>query len=238
MGDTVPSVKKWTRRALRFVGLAAVAGVAAALGFAWHAPGRLATWADIRAWGTFAVVVLGFTVAAFELNLQRRTFESEARRNIARDELLDQQRRELRDTQRLREREQAEGVDLTYDDLPAEPGKSLVVVINDSRRPIFDVAVKFAFVKGAPNLAPADRTGEMYPVDIPARAGWTLALATARPGFRQDAIRAGGRAGYVFSFIKANMPDGAAVARLTDDAGLHWQLGQDFHLERVDERDW
>jgi hypothetical protein len=35
------------------------------------------------------------TVAALEPNLQRRAFEREARRNIARDELLDQQRRPL-----------------------------------------------------------------------------------------------------------------------------------------------
>jgi hypothetical protein len=182
---------------LQGAGPLAVATAGAAFGFAWHAPGRPSTWADIRSWGTFAAVVLGFTVAALELNLQRHTFETEARRNVARDELLDQQRRELGDAQRLREREQAEGIDLTYDDMQAEQGKSLAVVINDSRRPIYDIAVRFATVRSQPTpLLPAERSGEMYPVDVPARAGWMLAPATAKPGPRQAVIRAGGRTGF------------------------------------------
>jgi len=28
------------------------------------------------------------------------------------------------------------------------------------------------------------------------------------------------------------------IARFTDDAGLHWQIDQDLHLERLSEREW
>jgi len=33
-------------------------------------------------------------------------------------------------------------------------------------------------------------------------------------------------------------PDGRVIARFTDDAGLHWQIDQDLHLERLSEREW
>jgi hypothetical protein len=34
------------------------------------------------------------------------------------------------------------------------------------------------------------------------------------------------------------MPEGQAVVRFTDDEGLHWQLGQDLHLQKLAARDW
>jgi hypothetical protein len=227
-----------TRIALSLSALFTAAAVGGAIGFAWHAPGRPGTWDDVRNWATFGVVVGGFTVAAIELNLQRLQFAREAERSAERDGLIDAQRRELQDGQRLREREQAEHVDLTYEDIGDDQGKSLAVVINNSRRPIRDVAAQFYLVKGQSSLVPAERTGEMHLFNVPAPAGWVFAAAAARPGFRQEMIRAGERAGFIFSFIKANMPEGGAVVRFTDDADLHWQLGQDLHLEKFPARDW
>jgi hypothetical protein len=116
--------------ALGFVAGGVIGGV---IGFVWHAPGRPATWEDIRNWATFVVLVLGFTVAAYELNLQRRQFAEEARRNRGRDDLLDRQRRELQQTERLRQRMQAERIMLKV------ATDSDAYVYNNSRRPIRDV---------------------------------------------------------------------------------------------------
>lgn len=154
---------------------------------------------------------------------------------LAQDELASTQRAELQAAQRLREREQATQVGLTYDDMPDEQAGSVVQVANNSHRPIFDVAVKFAIVKGAPNLLAAGRVGQM---SSRGSAGMTLEVSAARPGHKLDSIRAGCEGGFVFSFLKAHMPEGAAIARFTDDDDRHWQLDQDHHLERLNDRDW
>jgi uncharacterized membrane protein len=225
-----------SKRTWTLLGLLVAGAIGGGIGFAWHAPGRLQTWDDIRTWATFVVVVLGFTVAAIELNMQRLQFAREIERSADRDGLIDDQRRELQDAQRLREREQAEHVDLTYADMQEEQGKSLAIVINNSRRPIRDVAAKFYIVKGQSTLIQAERSSEMYPVNE--LASPSLVPATVTPSFRQEVIRAGGRAGFQFAWNKVNMPEGQAVVRFTDDAGLHWQLGQDLHLQKLAARDW
>jgi integrase len=58
------------RTAVLAVALALVIG--GAIGFAWHAPGRSSTWADIRTWVGFAVVIIGVVIALVQLDLQRR----------------------------------------------------------------------------------------------------------------------------------------------------------------------
>jgi hypothetical protein len=84
--------------------LAVLAGMVlgGAIGFIWRAPGRASTWADIRTWVTFAVVLVGVPTALIQLNLQRLQLRSqqqvisdEADRNKRRDKLLDGQLREL-----------------------------------------------------------------------------------------------------------------------------------------------
>lgn len=230
-----------TRTALLMAGALIAAAVGAAIGYAWHAPGGSSTWDAIRSWGTFAVVVLGFGVAAWELNLQRRTFDSEARRNQARDEMLDQQHAELQAARLVRERELAEGVDVTWDDNTEQQNTSLVVVINESKRPIFGVVVRGHVVQDPASLLPALRAGEIYPSSIPASlapwpGSWTF--RDGSPGDRLESLRPGGRGAFSCGFPRPPAPGGRVFVRFTDDRHLHWQVDQHLHLERLRERDW
>lgn len=43
--------------------------------------------------------------------------------------------------------------------------------------------------------------------------------------------------GFLFASTQADFPDARVTARFTDDAGLHWRLGTDLHLELLDSRD-
>ena len=202
------------------------------IGFALHAPGRASTWTDVRTWGTFAVLVLGFSLAAYELNLTRRQFGEEAKRNQGRDELLDLQRSELRVTQRVRERMQAESVRLPG---VFGPDEGVAHLINESARPIRNVTCA---------LDPGD--GERitpYSVEIsrdsPFREGQVVFLPVN--GLSEDgrmALILPGRAIRVTFRRGAPDPNGRRIlARFTDDAGLHWQLDNHMHLVPLDSRD-
>lgn len=160
--------------------------------------------------------------------------------NLPRDELASTQRIALETTQRLREREQAESVDITWQDTRGQPGRSLAVVINGSRRPIFSLVVRGQVVQNASSLLPALSAGEMYPSAIPTSEAppdpWTYRGGI--PGDRLESLRPSGRAGFECGFPHTAWPDGRLFVRFTDDAGLHWQLDQEHHLERLNERDW
>jgi hypothetical protein len=159
------------RNVAALVVLACLAGgvIGGLIGFVWHAPGRPTTWSDVRDWATAVAIVLGLPALLYQLNLQRLQFADEAKRNVARDDLLDRQRRELQQSERLRDRVQAEGVDLTWHDIArrrAATGDvttsqaSTARVTNNSRRPIRDVACQLDSVD-----SPLAATGEGRRVD-------------------------------------------------------------------------
>ncbi|MDB4898122.1 MAG: hypothetical protein JWN15_4384 [Firmicutes bacterium] len=220
----------------RVAALGALAGVVLGsfIGFAWHTPFRPSTWTDIRNWGTFVVLVLGFSVATYELNLTRRQFAEEAIRNRDRDELLDLQRSELRVTQRLRERTQAEAVRLPGIFTPEE---AVAHLINESARPIRDVACALDPGDGGRILPQSIELSEQSPF----QEGKALFLPVmGLPGDRRMPHIFPGRA------IRVTFQPGPTtrearriLARFTDDSGLHWQLDHHMHLEQLDDReDW
>lgn len=218
------------KRTIAILSLALGLVLGGAAGFLWHAPGRASTWNDVRAWLTFAVIVLGFAVAAYELNLQRRQFAEHFSRQAARDDLLDGQLRELADRQRSKEREQAECIDLTWNDLDSEPGNSLVVVINESRRPIRSVICAVYPESSDRTLAPCS-CAEMYP-PTPDRPGWMFPNSTNSDSPAMIyALRAGGRAG--FKFLRARRQLLEAEIQFSDDAGLRWVLNNELHLKQL-----
>lgn len=51
-------------------------------------------------------------------------------------------------------------------------------------------------------------------------------------------LRSFHKAGFVWGFTLARYPEIVPTARFTDDAGLHWQINADLHLEKLAERDW
>jgi hypothetical protein len=128
------------RRLTVLLVLAFLAGalIGIAIGYAVRTPGRASTWSDIRAWATFAVLVAGFSVAAYQLNLQRLQFAEQSRRSKQRDDLLAGQLRELQQREMSSRRQQAESVRLTG---VAWPDREAVThLTNESTRPIRDVA--------------------------------------------------------------------------------------------------
>lgn len=43
--------------------------------------------------------------------------------------------------------------------------------------------------------------------------------------------------GFVFAADLSRYPQARMIARFTDDAGLHWQIKHDLHLEPLADRD-
>jgi hypothetical protein len=224
------------RKVAAFVALAFVVGgvVGGLIGFVWHAPGRPSTWADVRDWATAVAIVLGFPTLLYQLNLQRLQFAGEAKRNIARDDLLDRQRRELQQSERLRNREQAEDADLTWHF--EGQASSTANVTNNSRRPIRDVACQFDRGHGGPLLRP-EKVGA-----ITQFSNGTAVLIEATEGvtdrWRVANIRSGETFVFTFGVSRDSDPAGRILVRFTDDAGLHWELDHHLHLVMLDDREW
>ncbi len=51
-------------------------------------------------------------------------------------------------------------------------------------------------------------------------------------------LTAGSKAGFVFEVTAREYPGLLAWVRFTDDAGLHWEVNTDLHLEKLKSRDW
>lgn len=193
-------------------------------------------WGDIPTWLAVVVAAIGGFVALRQLRQQSNVIKGEIERNKARDALLDGQLRELQNREVSRIREQAEAIDMTWNDLADPPGKSLVVIINGSRRPIryvtswLDANQNFL----SPELIKADYGAEMYPAD--AQHGvdsYVLPKYSETDGRGVWALRAGGRAGFQFSTRRTGRPLGMAFIKFTDDAGYEWRLASDLSLRQV-----
>jgi hypothetical protein len=50
-------------------------------------------------------------------------------------------------------------------------------------------------------------------------------------------VRPGEGAGFVFIHEMVKYPNAQMTLRFTDDAGQHWQIDHDEHLEKLDDRD-
>lgn len=50
-------------------------------------------------------------------------------------------------------------------------------------------------------------------------------------------MRPGARFGFLVRLDVSAYPDTRLATRFTDDAGLHWQIDQDLHLQQLDNRD-
>jgi hypothetical protein len=82
-------------------------------------------WGDVPTWLAVAVASVGGYAALYQLRQQGNVIKSEAERNKARDELLDRQLSELADRERAKTREQAERIDVMWDDRGVGEGLTL-----------------------------------------------------------------------------------------------------------------
>jgi hypothetical protein len=222
-------VNKWKIAGLVALGFVAGGVLGGLIGFAWHAPGRPATWGNVRAWATFAVLVLGFSVAAYELNLQRVQFARQAAGQEASDDLLERQQREIAQVELARQREQAENIFVEWR-ANSDSAESAVTVRNRSRRPITKIAagVMVPLPDGGMETHGArwfkyPDTGSMAELSEPPPV-----LLVLKPTAVAEALVPHG----------ADQQNARAVIRFYDDAGRRWQLDADLHLEPAPDDGW
>jgi len=224
--------------------------VGIALGIAWHEPKKMALPDDIRTWMGFVVAIGAAVAALWQLDLQRRqlaeqkdVLKGEVERNKKRDALLTGQLQELEQRSLTYERQQAQDVDIRAStisgpvpDMEALGGQILrtAEVHNRSTRPIRDVAGRIEPSPGD-SLVPAGRVGRLVQFDR-ARGGRVLTDQANEP--QVDLVRADATVEFIFPVEAEAHPKARITARFTDDAGLHWQIDPDLHLEKLNSRDW
>ena len=112
---------------------------------------------------------------------------------------------------------------------------SVLAVRNESRRRIVNITCRVEPSDGAGLTLPTEQVGALGPSPSTSqRALFTgLTIAEAVPLMRPKAW-----SGFLARFDLEAHPETRLATRFTDDAGLHWQIDQDLHLERLDNRDW
>jgi hypothetical protein len=173
---------------------------------------------------------------------------------------VDELRESLKEQERERqvaERQQADGIGFQMTNTPfpdlghyadvftVRPGNRVCITIvsNESRRPIKNVVCRMSFVSTGQFDATPDDTklpvlvGELAAPTLSAdrAAHWVVMPVPAHDWFR---IRPGEKYGFVFEVQALDVLMKGAAVRFTDDAGLHWQIDLDQHLQRVTNRDW
>lgn len=195
----------------------------------WRTHEHSVAWGDVPTWLASVVVFIGFPAALLQLNMQRIQ--------------LREQQHELRDHRLLFERQQANKVNLarnhsdsTPENYPTMGQVWMAVITNDSERPIRDVASRIQLARGVPLLGEA-RIGELIPMATAQGGRGFQDLSTENN--RVAIIRIGHSCGFAFGIGADEHPMAQVIARFTDDIGLHWQLDQDLHLEKLGDRnDW
>jgi hypothetical protein len=148
------------------------------------------------------------------------------------------QQAEIRRQVTVLERQQADQIDVTPEDVAVtknlqgdgtmtyQPHWGLAVT-NASRRPIRDVAGLIEPSPGA-SLEAAVKSGfaDKFKGTINFKERPTTPL-----------LRPGDKCGFFFLFPKGEYRSARMLVRFTDDLGLHWQIDQNLHLQKLKSRD-
>jgi hypothetical protein len=148
------------------------------------------------------------------------------------------------------EREQAEQIDVSARQvdgaqaqvLPADKTEPvhMVVVTNGSQRPIREVACKIEAIEADETIR-QKQEGDVYGEWMPVAFGSSGMAETFVPQARASTmpvLRAGHKAGFAWGFTVAQYPRILLRVRFTDDAGLHWEIGNDLQVKKLDYRNW
>jgi hypothetical protein len=151
------------------------------------------------------------------------------------------QRKELARNTDAIEREQAnmidliwlsEGVRLSYDSSSGvtrmRPGQQVVVVVNNSKRPVRKLSAEGQDSSGSwvrPDLA-----GPSAVTSAGTRFAYQINDLTPYRTLR--ILHAGTRHGFVFDLDAVEDVGGYRI-EFSDDAGLRWRIDQDLHLEKI-----
>lgn len=114
-------------------------------------------------------------------------------------------------------------------------GMSVLAVDNASRRRIPNATCRIAPSEDSGLTLTAERTGQLTDVGSSAHRAM---MSNPAEGDTVPLIRVGSQYGFLFRFDIEQNPDARLAVRFTDDAGLHWQIDQDLHLEPLGNRDW
>jgi hypothetical protein len=188
-------------------------------------------WGDVPTWLAVAVATVGGAAALRQLKLQR-------------DQLRDQEVVIAAQTRQL-ERQQADSVDLGWrpgeevqaagTNLKYTPQSTIIVVSNNSHRPIRDIAARMGELNTNRIIEP-HKVGRLWIDGQGVSASWTFEPATGG----NAPVLAGGNnhVGFLFDFdLHPDARKRATITvRFSDDTDLHWQLDQELRLKKLDDR--
>jgi hypothetical protein len=173
------------------------------------------SWGDAPEWGALTVAAIGGWVALAQLRQQQKVITKELTRGAALEE--------------ARLRQQAESVDVAWSSENAQ--ETFVEVVNKSRRPIRGLECRIVSDADGKLIARPAKAGEMKAKRFFVSSDWVLPRDGVSPGQWCNVLRAGGHAG--FRITEPAGPGQRALVQFVDDAGLHWQLDNELHLERL-----
>jgi hypothetical protein len=207
-------------------------------------------WGDVPTWVTAGTALAALVAAFLAYRAQSDAARKQAQQVDLQGRQLDLQAQVIADQIRLQERQQADQVDVAGRPtdgaqaavLPPDKGEPvhMVVVTNGSTRPIREVACKIEVIGADPSIR-HDKQADVYGLMMPYALGPAAQAETFVFGERTGTIpvlRAGQKAAFVWSFTVALYPRFSVWLRFTDDAGLHWEITTDLHLQKLAKRDW
>jgi hypothetical protein len=179
---------------------------------------------------------------ADQAKAQRLALEDQQRVNTLQVRLLERNLTALA-------RQQADQVSfelgVSYELMPGkkrEPGETFhqVKVTNGSARPIRQVAARiFAPLDEVNHPAAVVAMEKEFTATMSVMAGGTGVLHVLDDHLEEDRIYVlrAEQVGVLIFPLDASQ-EAVATVRFTDDAGLHWEVEDDLHLEQLDSRDW
>jgi hypothetical protein len=199
----------------------------------------MVNWGDVPTWCLVGLAAIGGAAALWQLQLQRIQ--------------LGEQQKVIERQTRLQEREQADQIDMAPGSLsgalatvlPPESGElaHTVVVTNGSKRPVREVAAKIVAI-GTDRSVRFEKLADVYGnlvrgPETPGQPGSSPAQFNLRArASTMPVLRVERSAAFVWGFPVSEFPEIIPTIRFTDDAGLHWEIGVDLHLEKLPTRDW
>lgn len=206
-----------------------------------------------------AIITAGYAIKAFRkqaeevadqaemLKIQSGQLEEQRKINALQAEDLEESLREPTRLRRITEREQADAV--LFEWRPASHvlitagggglirvAGSVLAVRNASRRRIINVTCRIEPSAGAGFTVHTEQVGALAAAKASAHRGMIHDFAMAET---VPLMRSGRQFGFLVQLDLDAYPDVRLATRFTDDAGLHWQIDQDLHLQQLDNRgDW
>jgi hypothetical protein len=180
------------------------------------------------------------------LKVQSEQLDAQRKINALQAEDLRESLKERERLRRLAERQQADAVlfewwpasQVTVIGTAGAPlawsGGAVLVVDNASRRRILSAVCRIETSAGTGLTLAAEHVGQLVAAETP---GYRAMMNVPAEGSEVALIRAGDRFGFLLRFDLEAHADVRLAVRFTDDAGLHWQIDQDLHLQSLSNRD-